>query len=1462
MMPSSSGSTCKVTGEKAGSVTISCTVKWQTYDSTTGLYVYASSNKKTQTYSVIVQAADDTTPTSISLNYTSISLEVGNTRQLSATVSPSGASQSVTWSVVSGSGVASVSSSGLVTALATGTATIRATSSAKSSVYKDCTVTVIQTTPPTSISLNYTSISLTEGNTRQLTATVSPSGASQSVTWSVYSGSNYASVSSSGLVTAKLAGMATIRATSTSNSSIYKDCTVTVTEPVLTPGTWSGNTVTIGDNATSSTSKAPYNNYWTYSTTQMLYSPAEIGKSGTINSIAFKVASASSFAPTALKVYLGHKSSLFSSTTDYMTSSNLTLVYDGTPTLGASSGWETLTFNKGTFDYNGTDNLVVVVAMKSSNYDTTLGYYCYTGSGYVLSHGSDDTTGYGDITNTSYGYSTSTERPSIRLGFGQSQSGTTGTGIEINATNFPDANFRSYLLSQSYGSDGILTQDEINGITSLYVYSKQIGNLKGIEYFTALTTLKCWGNQLTTLDVSQNTALEILDCSDNQLTTLDVSKNTALEILHCSSNQLTTLDVSQNTALTELWCYDNQLTTLDVSQNTALTDLRCFVNQLTTLDVSQNTALTELYCDYNQLTTLDVSQNTALTELYCDYNQLTTLDVSQNTALTKLWCYDNQLTTLDVSNNMALTMLSCDYNQLTTLDVSQNTALEILYCEDNQLTTLDVSQNTALETLGCYRNYINGVNMDNLIAGLRQNSTDNCRICVIDVSGSNEEGNVCTKAQVAAIKAKGWKPLYTIGNMWQNQEYEGSEEVLSYSDGDTFSATNSDGLTLEYYVISAADKTVCALSASKSATHITIPAEVNGYKVIEIGASLAQSNEALESVVIPEGVTSIQREAFLGCISLTSLYIPASVTSIKPSSFHGCINLREVVVADDNPVYDSRENCNGIIETATNTLFFGNRNTVIPQSVTAIGSFSATGDVVIPSQITVIGEDAFMFMEGMTSVTIPAGVTAIGKYAFEDCSGLTSVTSLITSPFAIDESVFRNHGDNPSATLYVPVGTKALYEATAGWNQFPNIVEKEAEEEPQTIEVDGIYYKIAKASDALNGIEQTIYQSDVEVAVVCEAEKGHEYSGDIVIPSSITYDGKTYPVACVAECAFAEYKGWNGKEIRSVVIPNSVVAIGEEAFVESGTLRRVEIPNSVRYIGEDAFADCESLSEIVSYIQEPFEIQTNVFRNIANDATLYVPFGTKALYEVTVGWNGIANIVEMEPAEIVVTDISQLENAIYIEPLTSRVGTTVDLCVKMKNTLTPVGCSFKLTLPQGLRLQEDEYGDVVYEMGSRAKKMSVTMQDWDDGSYDFALTPSTATAIIFGNDDTFITFHVELPDDMEATDYALLLTRCLIQSRTDGMTKDFPLSNVTSRLTVEDYLMGDVNNDGSVTPSDAIMTLYNYFSVEQTGFNAKAADMNSDASITPADAIEMLYTYFGSGRQNVTRRNGDEREPQ
>jgi Leucine-rich repeat (LRR) protein len=218
----------------------------------------------------------------------------------------------------------------------------------------------------------------------------------------------------------------------------------------------------------------------------------------------------------------------------------------------------------------------------------------------------------------------------------------------------PDSNFEQALIDLGIDSnpviDGKVLKSDVEGVTFLDVNSKNISDLTGIGAFTSLEILYCNSNQLTSLDVSNNTALTYLSCTVNQLTSLDVSNNTALTYLSCTVNQLTSLDVGSNTALTYLYCFSNQLTSLDVSNNTALTYLYCNSNQLTSLDVSNNTALTYLYCFSNQLTSLDVGSNTALTYLSCTVNQLTSLDISANTLLEQLFCARNQLTSLNVAN--------------------------------------------------------------------------------------------------------------------------------------------------------------------------------------------------------------------------------------------------------------------------------------------------------------------------------------------------------------------------------------------------------------------------------------------------------------------------------------------------------------------------------------------------------------------------------------------------------------------------------------------------------------------------------------------------------------------------------------------------------------------------------------------------------------------------------------------
>ena len=233
----------------------------------------------------------------------------------------------------------------------------------------------------------------------------------------------------------------------------------------------------------------------------------------------------------------------------------------------------------------------------------------------------------------------------------------------------PDANFKFVLVvntSINTNGDSEIQVSEASAFTgNINCYGLSISDLTGIEAFTALTSLACGFNQLTSLDVSSCTALTTLYCENNQLTSLDVSNNNALTSLGCENNQLTSLDVSNNNALTELYCYNNQLTSLDVSNNTALTYLNCGDNQLTSLDVSSNTALTFLSCYDNQLECLNVKNgnNTLIYLLYAvnnptltcievdDENYSTTnwTDIDSQTSFSTDWCINCSILPLDIT---------------------------------------------------------------------------------------------------------------------------------------------------------------------------------------------------------------------------------------------------------------------------------------------------------------------------------------------------------------------------------------------------------------------------------------------------------------------------------------------------------------------------------------------------------------------------------------------------------------------------------------------------------------------------------------------------------------------------------------------------------------------------------------------------------------------------------------------
>ncbi len=237
-------------------------------------------------------------------------------------------------------------------------------------------------------------------------------------------------------------------------------------------------------------------------------------------------------------------------------------------------------------------------------------------------------------------------------------------------------------------------------------------------------------------------------------------------------------------------------------------------------------------------------------------------------------------------------------------------------------------------------------------------------------------------------------------------------------------------------------------SSKKYSGEVVIPSSVTynaqTYIVTSIGEYAFLNCTGLTSVEIPNSVTGIGESAFAACTGLTSIEIPNSVTSIGNLAFRNCFGLTSLSVEAGNTVYDSRNNCNAIIKTSTNTLIWGCQNTTIPNSVTSIGTYafyycSGLTSVEIPNGVISIGDFAFIGCSGLTSVTIGNSVTSIGNGAFRNCTGLTSVTNYATTPQTIHSSVF-NGVNKSTCVLNVPKESVSLYQAAEVWKEFTNIV--------------------------------------------------------------------------------------------------------------------------------------------------------------------------------------------------------------------------------------------------------------------------------------------------------------------------------------------------------------------------------------------------------------------------------------
>ena len=420
------------------------------------------------------------------------------------------------------------------------------------------------------------------------------------------------------------------------------------------------------------------------------------------------------------------------------------------------------------------------------------------------------------------------------------------------------------------------------------------------------------------------------------------------------------------------------------------------------------------------------------------------------------------------------------------------------------------------------------------------------------------------------------------------------------------------------------------------------------YRVTSIGYDAFLNCSGLTSIEIPNSVTSIGYQAFNGCTGLTSVVIGNSVTKIEDYAFRYCTGLTSIVVDGNNTKYDSRENCNAIIETETNTLIAGCKNTIIPNSVTSIGSGAFDGcsgltSIEIPNSVTSIGGRAFDGCTGLTSIVIPNSVTSIGREAFSDCTSLTSVEFNAENCASMGE----DYG-------FVFAYCKALSTVTIGENvkripdyAFSNCSGLSSIEIPNSVKSIGeCAFKNCSGLTSID-IGNSIVGIGWDAFYGCSRLR-EVHINDIAAWCKIYFNSSYYS----NPLSYAKNLYLDGDLVTELVIPEGVKTIDDYAFYNCSGLTSIEIPNSVTSIGSLAFNGCTGLTSVTSHIPADalFAVNTNVFNGVdKNSCTLYVPYGDKETYAAKSGWNEFVNIIELEPTEVTV-NINQYGCATYCSP--------------------------------------------------------------------------------------------------------------------------------------------------------------------------------------------------------------------
>lgn len=650
------------------------------------------------------------------------------------------------------------------------------------------------------------------------------------------------------------------------------------------------------------------------------------------------------------------------------------------------------------------------------------------------------------------------------------------------------------------------------------------------------------------------------------------------------------------------------------------------------------------------------------------------------------------------------------------------------------------------------------------------------------------------------------------------------------------------------------------------------------------------------------GLTEIADNAFYNCENLTSIKLPASVKKIGEAAFVGCSALTIFDFASNTDMTDFDMGSGGFTGCTKlkNFTVDGNTNGVIRKwskyqdlsivdgvlyvrqdnhelAPTWLIAYPGNhGDTyTVPESVVEVWDYSFC-MSSIKEVTLPARLRYLGEYAFAYCNSLTKVTANATIP-CMAEKAFEG---STTATLHLPsAGLKELYETETGWKELSSIVSGGGQTTVFSNDTREMFYRVLDSqSVALMAIDS-------------------KTGGKVTVPTTVTHGGNTYNVTHIGSGEEDYSSKWfdtvmhydfsvfdmryedDTPLVTEVEIPNTVRSIGNSALqrTKRSDLTKVVIPSSVEEIGEWAF-----------YRNTINELKLNKgLKTIGRSAfalgaggeaigmgDLVIPEGVETIEAAAFYMRNLTSVTI--PASVTFIGMSNFWKYVYPSQdlLDLRVNISdLDAFCRIECAGQRFALNYRLYMNnkeiKEVALPEDmERIDEVFYYCMSLEKVTLPSSFKFLCPNAFFECKNLKTVINLSETPQTIYRYGEDP---------INTTRSM--TRADSDTSNDPFGNVDKAActvyvpqgSVDTYksadcwkgftnikILGDANGDNSVTPADAIMTLYHYFNVKQSGFDENAADINGDLKISPADAVKALYTYFIGGKSQARSRQAAE----